>query len=55
MGALGAHGQGALIGNELGASLAASMGIKLDLTVPQSPPATLLVASRYVRVPEPKL
>lgn len=55
MASLGADREGALIGNELEASLAALLGIKLDLTVPQSPPAPLLVASRYVRVPEPKL
>lgn len=35
------------MGNELRASLTAPLGIKLDLRVPQSPPAPLLVASRY--------
>lgn len=32
--------KGFLMGSELGASLAVPMGIRLDLTVPQSPPAT---------------
>lgn len=62
---LGADGGGLLMGNELGPSLAALVGVRLNLTIPQSPPAPLLVVSRYmaspslscrdVRVPGPKL
>lgn len=39
------------MGNELRASLTAPLGIKLDLRVPQSPPAPLLVASSQFQPP----
>ena len=31
-----------------GASLAAPVGIRLDLNIPRSPPATLMVSVRYM-------